>query len=175
MCWCARVARDSRFNVWDGLEAHMAGLNHDFLLLPNKGARWPQAQANYSAPNAILLHDDLIRQFADMLAWIPSENPSNRQAWSGFGLNLYGPTAISGPGAAKAAKVFSALADLLSLGPPELELTGAFAWIEGELPSTGSHARVLCDRDEVLSKLRAISRMALKAVEPQWWLLHLGV
>lgn len=157
------------------LKDDMAGLNHDFLLLPDVGERWPLAQANYNAPDSIQLHDDLIRRFADMLAWVPSENPRNPQAWSGFGLNYYGPTAISGPGAAKAAAVFAALANLLSLGRPRLDLTGPFVWDDGEPPMTGSYERVRCERDEVVRKFRAISRMASKAMEPQWWLLHLGV
>jgi hypothetical protein len=69
----------------------MAGLNHDFLLLPLKEfAYWGYAQL-YNDPQAISLHDDIVHYVLDTLKWIPCHNPVRRnKMYEHKGLNIYG-------------------------------------------------------------------------------------
>ncbi len=153
----------------------MAGLNHDFLVLPDDGDRWQQLQSHFNDPAAVTLHDDVLHFFQDTLLWIPSENPANPSEWSGYGLNWYGPTAITGPGARIAAEVFAAWANLLSRGPTRITLTGQYTWTNGESPTSGSYQKIAVDRDEITAKCRAISDLAVRAVEEGQWLAHFGI
>ncbi|MEM6471874.1 MAG: hypothetical protein AAF802_20105 [Planctomycetota bacterium] len=153
----------------------MAGLNHNFLLLPDVGDRRQQYQAHINDLDAITLYDDILGYFKDTLRWIPSENPANATDWCGRGLNWYGPTAISGDGARVASLVFEAWAEMFSIGPPNIVLTGYFSWTEGESPDSGSYDEIAIERSEIVSKCRAIAKLAVQATDPDRWLLHLGI
>jgi len=153
----------------------MSGLYHDFLLLPDVGDLKNQYECHINDCNAIRVHDDILSYFHDTLLWIPTENPANPAAWGGRGLNWYGPTAISGEGARCLSLVFEAWAELFSIGPDNIILTGAHSWTEGDSPDSGAYCKISIERSKIVSKCRAISQMALQASDSDRWLLHLGI
>ena len=107
--------------------------------------------------------------------WIPTLNPS--RAERGCGSNAYGLTVIDSAGAASSRRIFGAWANLFSASPPELELTGGWSWIEGELSESGKYEKLHFIRDEVVLALRGRSRYADKVskAEDEWVILHRGI
>lgn len=176
-------------------------MDHDFLLL--KKSEYPYE--NYEiflegSEGRIYLHDDLVQYMGDTLNWVPSMNPSNPSEWPGYGLNLFGPTVIHTSGAEKFGRVCTAWADLMSLGPKNLHLTGSFEWVPEEIATEenkegkrliedGSsideniagmrvyqgYSKIRCDRDELVGKLRLLAEYAQKALDGDHYILHLGI
>lgn len=149
-------------------------LNHDFLLRD----RAVHPETGYSRPlpseSVVLLHDEVLRYISDSLKWIPTENPALKGE-PGMGLNFYGPTTITQRGAGQASSVFSAWASLLALGPPTLHLRGLWSFVEGE-PQSGAYDVLELDRDELVAKLRQVAEWAQSvAVNPDLYVLHLGI
>lgn len=99
----------------------MPGLFHDFLVRPRAmvdGDSWPTGD-----PDALVIHDEVIDVLWPTLGFIPSYNPC-RGSEPQHGLNRWGPTMIHGEGAAVAARLFRAWADLYAVGPPQLRIMG---------------------------------------------------
>lgn len=139
------------------------GLQHDFLLLDlDSDGEWELGRFHHD-PRAVHLHDDLVRYMADTLEWIPTFNPARREAHRG--LCMWGPTLIMVEGAAVAERVFGLWADLFSVGPPVLSLTGSYSWVEpDDAPPTGERVtqlqggydRLEFGRDDVVGVLRQL-------------------
>jgi hypothetical protein len=149
-------------------------LNHDFLLRDRSVHSDTDYSRQHHPGDAILLHDDFLRYISDSLGWIPAENPAKRGE-PGMGLNFYGPTSITQRGAQQAFGVFSAWAALLALGPPTLRLRGLWSFIEGE-PQSGAYDVLELDRDELVAKLRCLAEWTQAVtVNPDLYVLHLGI
>lgn len=168
-------------------KAGTLSLNHDFLLLDRDiDGEWALTRFIDDA-RSIHLHDDLLRYMGDTLAWIPTFNPARREAHLGF--CWWGSTVIGVEGAATAERVFRAWAELFSLGPPVLALTGAFSWVEEDhvpLPggleraeslAKGAYSKLEFDRDEVVSVLRQLAEYAshVRSTDGRCYILHNGV
>lgn len=99
----------------------MQGLYHDFILVRENSYAYSDYYdiAKTLRSEAIELGDDFVWYIYDTLLWIRTINPSNSQEWSGYGLNLYGPTIINKNGAEVAKHVFGAWASLFMQGPQE--------------------------------------------------------
>ena len=104
----------------------MAGLNHDFLLLSAREHRYTDYMKWINNPNAIQIHDDVMRYMGDSLNWITCYNPAPKMMRH-HGLNFYGPTVIKSDGAVEAEAVFNTWAALLSTWPMSYKLTGVVA------------------------------------------------
>lgn len=156
----------------------MAGLNHDFFLLSRDKHDYDDYLNFINNPEAILMHDDLISYIADTLKWIPCYLPRGKNKLIAFeGLNFYGPTIIKEDGAILAQKIFTLWADLFSIAPKELKLTGDFTWIEGKSVNSGKYNVIKAKRNEVVKSLRQIADFA-KEVERsngELFILHLGI
>lgn len=137
------------------------GLLHDFLLLDlDSDGGWELGRF-HNDPRAVHLHDDLVRYMGVTLKWIPTVNPARREPCRG--LCMWGPTVIVAEGAAVAERVFALWAELFSLGPSVLALTGSLRCLEPDDASTaldrgaqpeGGYDRLEFDRDEVVGVLR---------------------
>lgn len=153
----------------------MAGLNHDFFLL----SRTEHPVTDYSRfindPRAVVLHDDLIDYLYDTLHWIPSFNPARGEPTTG--LCRCGVTVIQTEGASQAAQVFSSWADLFSVGPKSLRLTGGWTWIEGQPDTEGEYARLVFDGPETIGSLRRLAAYARQVAESDGdlYILHIGI
>ncbi|VTR97786.1 Coagulation factor 5/8 type-like protein [Tuwongella immobilis] len=150
-------------------------LMHEFLLLPESGHDYSDYLNYLHAPNARVLHDDIVLYLMDTLRWVPSINPANPKHWSGFGLNYDGPTIITKSGAAKAERIFRLWAALLQEGPDTLELTGGFEWAADAPSSSGQYAVITATRNSVVECLTDIADFAEKASTGRAYLLHLGI
>lgn len=142
----------------------MAGLNHSFLLLPlNEFAYWSYDQL-YNEPQALLLHDDIIRYVVDSLVWIPCHLPVRRnKMYEHKGLNLYGATIIKEEGADAAYRVFSLWAELFSQAPKVMKLKGSFTWSEEDGGAEkGKHETIIAERDKVVGVFRQLAEYAKK-------------
>ena len=151
----------------------MAGLQHSFFLV-RRTEFSPVDHLRFAAlPGDIELHDDVIRYMDDTLRWLPAYNPARRQDCEG--LCLYGSTVVWAHGARVAAQIFSAWERLFSLGPAELELTGAYAWEED--PEAGRYEKLRFERDELCARLRALVTLCETVVreEGEFFLLHSGI
>jgi hypothetical protein len=125
--------------------------------------------------NGVRIHDDLIRYIADSLSWISTLNPATGKI--GAGLNFYGPTAILSEGASVAQRIFCAWAELFSLGPSELELTGGWSQVEGEPMESGRHEKLIFSRDMIVANLITLADYANQvSLSPkEFYVLHLGI
>lgn len=163
----------------------MAGLNHDFLLLDCEiDGDWSTSRFAHD-PRAIHLHDDLLRYMTDTLVWIPTYNPARREQH--MGLCMWGVTAITADGASIAEQVFLAWANLFSLAPPQLRLTGSYGGtLKSALSSAdcervsileGGYAQLVFDRDQVVETLQALARYAGEVLRAKGrlYLLHEGI
>jgi hypothetical protein len=152
----------------------MAGLNHSFFLV-RTDEFLPMAFGHFvPLPGEVEIHDDLLRYMGDTLAWIPAHNPARGEPC--IGLCMYGPTTIHSEGARVAMTVFSAWANLFSLGPRDLDLTGAYGWA-GDDPSAGEYERLRLDRDVMCAHLRALAQYSEKVWlgNGELYLLHIGI
>jgi len=102
----------------------MAGRNHEFLLLQDRGDRRQQVLEHINDGAAICIHDDLLGYMSDTLSWIPTENPARPGDGRVSGLKWCGVAAIDGEGAALASRILGLWADPFACGPETLELTG---------------------------------------------------
>jgi len=139
----------------------------------------------HNNPNAVRIHDDILRYMADTLNWIPTWNPSMKRPWKG--LCWYGPTVIQKTGAPLAAKILGSWADLFSSGPAVLRLTGDFAFqvennpakdgFECIVPGSGEHERLVLSRNRVVTSLRTIVSYAERVQEAAGalYILHMGI
>jgi len=152
----------------------MSGSYHDFVLLTDLGDRHVQYAQHIVDPGAVRVADELLMYLHDSLLWVPTENPSIAELPPGHGLNYYGPTSISGEGAAMLADILHHWAALFACGPEILILTGGCSMIEGD-PTSFERAKHRISRDTAVKALRAVAAMARQAAEPGFWLLHVGV
>ncbi len=153
----------------------MAGLNHDFFLLSKTEHPFNSYMRFINDPRAIQLHDDLVGYMYDTLVWIPSFNPAKSEPSTG--LCRWGPTVIDTVGASQAVQIFSSWADLFSVGPGWLRLSGEWSWIEGQPDSGGEYERLEFDRQETVGTLRRLAEYARRvaAGDGDLYILHLGV
>jgi hypothetical protein len=154
----------------------MAGLQHDFLLLSSLEHTYVDYMKWINNPGAVQIHDDVLTYIQDTLSWITCYNPAKRMM-KHKGLNFCGPTVIKKDGAADAANIFSAWANLFSVGPKMIELTGNYGWIEGKNKETGSYSKINIDRDaivEIFKELAEFSRQVAES-EDKLFILHLGI
>jgi hypothetical protein len=174
----AAEAKRSALRSTTELMNSMAGLMHDFHLLERSEFDYWDYSNFYNHPQAVQVHDDLLRYLSDSLKWIPCHFPKKRQKLLECkGLNLIGVTIIKAEGASIAQNVFDLWADLFSHGPEELELTGGWVWIDGEPMESGKFSTIVEERDDLVSSLRQIAEYAKRVSESQGrsYLLHLGI
>ena len=156
----------------------MGGLKHDFHLLERSEFDYWDYSKIYNHPQAVQVHDELLRYINDSLKWIPCHFPQRRQELRECkGLNLIGVTIIKEEGAAIAQAVFDLWADLFTHGPAVLELTGLWSWIDGEPMESGRYETIVEDRNELVSSLRQIARYAKHVSEScgRFYVLHMGI
>ena len=156
----------------------MAGLMHDFLLVARKEFDYWDSSNFYNHPQAIHLHDDLMHYIGDSLKWIPCHVPARRNKLHEHkGLNFYGPTIIKEEGASAAHNIFSLWAELFSLAPKVLKLTGAWGWIEGEPAESGKYSTIIVERDKVVITFRQIAEYGKRVIasEGSLYILHMGI
>ncbi len=148
-------------------------LMHEFLLM-SSADQSPLEYRSFAREHVVGVHDDLLQYMADSLKWIPTLNPARNER--GFGLNLYGPTAILQDGAPIAASVFRSWAQLLGLAPQELVLTGPWTTIEG-WQGSGEYAQLRFDRDDVVATLETAATYFTRVADShgEWFVLHRGV
>src|SRR5262245_36825972 len=116
----------------------MGGLMHDFHLLERSEFEYWDYREFYNHPDAVQIHDDLLRYIGDSLKWIPCHFPETRgKLLECSGLNLIGFTIIKEEGASLAQRVFGLWAELFKHGPEVLQLTGGWTWIDGQPMETG--------------------------------------
>lgn len=151
------------------------GPYHDFFLVSRSEHDWTAYSRFIRDPSAIRISDYLLGYMVDSLRWIPTLNPATGEAHKG--LCWYGPTVIWREGAHVAEQVFSAWANLLDTGPPTLELTGPYTWIEGESSKDGGYERLIFPKDATVSSLRELARCASSVAvsDGALYLLHLGI
>ena len=154
----------------------MAGLNHDFLLLSSREHVYTDFMKWINSPLAVQIHNDVMEYIQDTLNWVtcytPSKNMMKRK-----GLNFYGPTIIKSDGAIVAGKIFTAWAELLSNGPMEIKLTGAYSWIEGESKGTSHYSAIKADRDEIIEGFKKLAGFSKQVIDSndELFILHLGI
>ena len=153
----------------------MAGPNHDFLLLSRSEHPFNSYDRFINDPRAIKLHDDLVGYLFDTLMWIPSFNPARGEASTG--LCRWGPTDIHTDGASQAVLIFASWADLFSVGPELLRLTGGWSWTDGQAESGGEYERLEFDREETVAALRRLAADARRVAAggDDLYILHLGL
>ncbi len=124
---------------------------------------------------AVELHDNLLHYMGDSLAWIPSLNPSRNTEQTG--LDYWGITIIGRPGARIACNVFTSWANLFSLSPPVLKLTGFYQLGSNDTSEGGAYERLQFSRDETVTVLRAIASMCQRVADGDGseHVLHLGI
>ena len=156
--------------------SHMAGLNHDFLLLSRQEYSSHHLSQWINSPRAVQIHDDVMRYIQDTLNWITCYNPGRRMTKQ-RGLNFCGPTIIKSDGAPRAEKVFMAWASMFSNGPKTLQLTGAYEWAHEDRIETRHYSTVIVDRDETAAKFTDLADYAKKVTvsKGQLLILHLGI
>lgn len=153
----------------------MPGPYHDFLLLSSKEHRFSDYMHFINDPRAISLEDDLIRYILNTLEWIPTLNPAKGNEPC-KGLCCYGVTVIDGQSAPIAASIFEAWAELFSLGPETLSLTGGYI-IDDGTGSRGGYEKLSFPRDETVDALRQIANHAKQVVKTkdEYFILHIGI
>lgn len=156
----------------------MGGLLHDFHLVNRGEFDYWNSSHFHNHPQAVLVHDDVIRYMSDCLKWISCHVPMTPPILKEMkGLNFYGPTIIKSDGADQAFAVFEIWAQLFSQGPKTLELTGAWSSVEGESEQSGHYEIIVAERDNLVASLKQIAEYA-KQVERSdglLYILHLGI
>jgi hypothetical protein len=147
-------------------------LLHDFLLLEEGTHRYEDYGPWSNVPQALHLHDDVLRYFDDTLQWIPALNPAKRPMEPVQGLCDWGPTIINRSGGLIAAQVFGRWADLLVCGPEQLVLTGGWC-MPPEGP--GHYDKLKVERDPLVTTLRTLANWARQVEGGSHFILHLGV
>ncbi|WAS90734.1 hypothetical protein [Nannocystis punicea] len=191
------------FNTCSQGQAAVMSLDHEFLLLDrDTPLDFESGLPFIHDPRALHIHDSVIGYMFDTLQFIPTVNPERGDEQ--HGLLYYGSTVIRGPGAAIAAKVFHAWADLFAAGPPRPRLTGPYLLSHGETddddpgepandeeyltapaePNThdlrhdhgGDPIRFEFDRDALVAALRRLADWcALVAADDRHIVLHHGI
>jgi hypothetical protein len=167
-----RIHPDTCFTV---RRISMPGLFHDFLLLSIAEQPFENSSKFNNAPHAVRVPDDLMSYIWDTLSWIPSYNPAKNEQTCG--LCRWGPTIIRADGAAITHRIFTAWAELLSVGPPLLRLTGNWTSVDGEPSNEGSYAQLEFDRDPTVAAFRQLARFAEEVVASNGalYILHQGI
>ena len=156
----------------------MGGLLHDFHLVNREEFDYWDSSHFYNHPQAVLIHDDVLRYMGDSLRWINCHMPTRRSNLIEVkGLNYYGPTIIKAEGAAAAFSIFQIWADLFSKGPETLALRGGWSWIDGEPEQHGKYEIIVADRDNLVRSLKQISDFAQRALisDGDLYVLHMGI
>ena len=140
----------------------MAGLNHDFLLLSKKEHPYADYCKWINSPEAILIHDDLIRYLNDTVQWVTCYNPGNRMRKMN-GLNPYGPSIIKTEGAVVFEKLLSAWAKIFSCGPGHIQLGTPFV--------------LEFNRDQLVKDFHTLAKWARSVSRSgdDLYILHLGI
>jgi hypothetical protein len=154
----------------------MTGLNHDFLLLSTREHPYIDYMKWINHRKATRIHDDVMHYMQDTINWITCYNPAQKMR-KHRGLNFYGPTIIKKDGTANAERLFTAWANLFSIGPKTIKLTGAYGWYEGESKETGSYSVIRLERDEIVDRLRSVADYAKSVANSndELFILHLGI
>lgn len=155
------------------------GQDHEFFLLSNDEYEEMGCDGYYSPAkdlsNCLSIHDDIIQYIGDTLAWIPSINPCNSYK-KGFGLNNYGITLFDKEGAEVILKLAKAWADLFSIGPNILKLTGNYSCIKIKSGIPERKYNLLeVDRDELVENFRKLRLFSEKVISGDYLILHLGI
>ncbi len=163
----------------------MSGLNHDFWLVSGKENLNYSWKSYLHKPNAIQIHDDILRYMGDTLKWIPTYNPAKRQPFKG--LCTYGVTVINEEGAEAAEKIFLLWAELFSCGPKVLKLTGSYSWqLENDpikdgydiiVPNSGGYEKLMINRNLLVDNLRMLASYAhkIRNSDGGYYILHSGI
>ena len=149
-------------------------LDHKFILVSAAAHRPADYLSFIGAPNAIRLHDDLLDYMGDSLKWIPTLNAETNKR--GYGFNLCGATAVLSEGAPAAIRIFRTWAQLFSLSPSDLNLTGSWTDVVGD-PRAGHYSELRFTRRDVTSALEHLAADCARVAEPgsDYFLLHLGI
>ena len=156
----------------------MGGLLHHFHLVDREEFDYWNWSHFHNHPQAVLVHDDVIRYMSDSLSWInchvPARPPNLKEV---KGLNYYGPTIIKAEGAAVVFSILQIWAELFSRGPEMLELTGTWSRIHGEPEEKGRYQFIVAERDNLVSSLKRISGYAKSVLESdgRLYILHMGI
>jgi hypothetical protein len=132
----------------------------------------------YNQPNAVQIHDDLLRYIGDSLKWIPCHFPKRpNELIDCSGLNLIGITIIKEEGASIAHRIFDLWAELFRHGPEALKLSGEWTWIDGEPMESGELSTIVENRENLVSSLNKIAEYAKQVCESQGrlYVLHMGI
>ena len=151
---------------------------HDFHLLERSEFEYGIYKKFYNHPDAVQIHDDLLRYIGDSLKWIPCHFPKRpRTLIERSGLNLIGFTIIKEEGASIAHDVFSLWAELFRHGPEVLQLTGGWTWIDGEPMESGEFSTIVQNREKLVASLKTVAEYAKSVSESQGrlYLLHMGI
>ena len=160
---------------------------HDFWLLQEGVHLYVDYQDFLPRKDAPLrLSDDVLRYFADTLAWIPTYNPALDGIPPSQGLNWYGPTIINQTGGVVFQQMLHAWAEIFVSGPEYITLRGSFGWqwpfeeqehvlTEDQLHTLGHYKRLKVDRDELVQSLTTLAHFGEKTATGTFFILHLGM
>jgi hypothetical protein len=165
----------------------MAGLFHDFIVLSRMDYDYTDYMKLINHPEALHVHDDIIRYIGDSLVWVTCYSPGKNRMPKHKGLNLYGPTIIKKDGAETAWRIFRAWAELFACGPEELEITGSYI-VTGEEENagsgyqvtavdSGSYEKIRISRDRLVGQFQKLAAYCYEVIEgaDDVYLLHLGI
>lgn len=173
---------------------------HEFMLLERarivRDFDYPLAPL--AGTEALRVHDEVLGLLGQSLGFIPTFNPSRGDVPQ-HGLNLAGLTFIHGDGAAVAARVFAAWADLYAAAPPRFARVGdGFSTVELDEQSLvdwppqdigvgtrqhrveddlgNGHVHLELDRDALVAVLRQLAGWCTRAAaDTRLCVLHLGL
>ena len=81
--------------------------------------------------------------------------------------------AVDQRGADALRRLCSAWVELFKLGPPKLDLTGA--WVTGPDNASGRYERLRLDRDELVDALSTLAAFASHVQDGTHFIVHLGI
>lgn len=158
-------------------------LQHEFVFVSNEKGElnsedfsWHDRQFFYKdgsvVEDCVILSDEIVLYVSDFLQWIPTYDPFRKE--KRFGLHYYGITKIENEGAEIAIDLFRSLANLFSLGPEKIELTGSFQWTV-DCDTDGEYEQLIFNRDILCADLKSLVKLLHKVKEGEGYLLHFGV
>lgn len=155
------------------------GLEHEFFLVTydeyEKMGYEGYYFSNEKLSNAVLIHDDIVQYIQDTLNWIPSINPAMNYE-KGFGLNNYGITLFDKEGAEVIVSLAKSWADIFSIGPSTLKLTGNYCFTGNDtyMPE-GSYEIIEISRDKLVESFRKLQLFSEKVISNKYLILHYGI
>jgi len=151
---------------------------HQFYLLEEGDYDYMNYQQHLVFSTPVEIEDDLIMYLYDTLRWVPNDNNNLNKPpeVSFYGLDLEGRTIIGKRGARMFRDILLSWANLFSLGPDSLTLTGRFELSYGkDNIQTGNYQKVHLMRDETVNLLRILADWAARVVDENVVILHLGL